>query len=73
MSNNDYNERFILLVKKGEELRSQLSALKNQPISENPSDARAEVLKCERLRQLIDENLKELQFTYYMIKAEDMK
>lgn len=73
MSNNKYQEKIISLAKEGERLREEFSKLKNQPISENAAETRADILRRERLRELIDENLKELQFTYYQLKAEEMK
>lgn len=71
MPNVNYQKKIILLVKKGEELRSQLSALKGRPISHDPVEARADILKCERFQEQIEENLKELEFTYYLMKAKE--
>lgn len=73
MSNNEHQDKFISLADEGEKLREELLNLKNKPISENAVETRADLLRRERLRELIDENLKELQFTYYQTKAEAMK
>lgn len=73
MPYNAYRDKFIALTENGEKLREELFKLKKRPIHASPSDTRADILKCERLQNLIDENLKELQFTYYLMKADDIK
>lgn len=70
MSNTALKEQFAKLIKEGDALWAQYNALKHRALAENPQQARAEVLKLERLKVEIDDNLKELQFIFYKMEAE---
>lgn len=68
-----YREEFVNLVENGRKLREELSNLKKQQINENISEARADALKYERLQKLVEENIIDLQFSYYQLLAQEMK
>lgn len=72
MSDNDYRKKFVALTKQGEKLWEEYLSLKSRPVYSNLADTRVDILKYERLQKQIDENLKELQFVYYQIKAKEM-
>lgn len=72
MSDMELKKQFIELTKKGEILWTQYNALKHQCISENTQLARAEILRLERLKEEINDNLNELNFTFYKMEAEKL-
>lgn len=72
MSDMELKKHFIELIKKGEILWIQYNSLKRQSVSENSQLARAEILKLERLKEEINDNLNELNFTFYKMEAEKL-
>ncbi len=72
MSDMELKKHFIELTKKGEILWTQYNSLKRQCVSENPQLARTEILRLERLKEEINDNLNELNFTFYKMEAEKL-